>query len=71
MKVEISCPVFRCENEKEIFFARLCALPGIKNLEVGAQHLCFQLNPNCAHDLVGEIENLCDAWGVGFRLLDG
>jgi hypothetical protein len=79
MLIEISAPVFKCEEDENIFFLRIQGLPNYKHVAI--HESCLQvtlLEPVVASTVQGnvasvsamnELQEICDIWGTRFRIL--
>ncbi|WP_067986984.1 hypothetical protein [Neptuniibacter pectenicola] len=79
MLIEISAPVFKCEEDENIFFLRIQGLPNYKHVAI--HESCLQvtlLEPVVASSVQGnvasvsamnELQEICDIWGTRFRIL--
>ncbi|KXJ50412.1 MAG: hypothetical protein AXW15_05335 [Neptuniibacter sp. Phe_28] len=79
MLIEISAPVFKCEEDENIFFLRIQGLPNYKHVAI--HESCLQvtlLEPVVVSSVQGnaasvsamdELQEICDIWGTRFRIL--
>ncbi len=69
-EVEIVGPVFKCEEDENIFFSRLYALQGYVNVVGKGLNLYLKLKTEFAQECLVELEEICNIWNTTFNSLD-
>tara|TARA_R110002072_G_scaffold36301_6_gene107045 strand:- start:3054 stop:3269 length:216 start_codon:yes stop_codon:yes gene_type:complete len=66
MLVEIKAPVFKCEDDRNIFLSRLVELPGFVGVKAQGLDLHLTLTADPAELDIQSLQEICDFWGTTF-----
>ena len=69
MLIEISTPVFKCEEDRRVFFSRLYSLHQYDDVIAKGQNLALTLSENKPISVMHELKALCDMWGATLKIL--
>lgn len=74
MKLEITEPIFKCTEDKNIFIARLSEIVGFVKVvsceNVGGRGFNLYLDVNISDETVlKEVREICDLWHVSYKVL--
>lgn len=69
MLIEIAGPIFKCEEDKNVFFSRLYGLPSFDSVMSQGVGLLLTLNDNSTDELIDRINEICNMWGTAFKVL--
>lgn len=70
MKIEILRPIFKCEEDENIFFSRLYSLPGYDTVVGKGRSLYLTLKNGSENATVNKVQETCDIWNTTYRVLD-
>ena len=70
MLIEISVPVFKCEEDENVFFSRLYELPNYDSVIGKGLNLYLRLTENPNETVIEELQVICNMWGTTFRVLE-
>ena len=70
MLIEISVPVFKCEEDENVFFSRLYELPNYDSVLGKGLNLYLRLTENPKEAVIEELQVICNMWGTTFRVLE-
>lgn len=70
MLIEITGPVFKCEEDKNIFLSRLYAIPNDAAVSVKAFNYYLTVNELSKQVDLQELQAICDMWGTSFKVLE-
>lgn len=70
MLIEIPGPVFKCEEDENIFFSRLSEIPGFDSVNGKGLNLYLTLAENPDESILEALQEICNMWGTTFKVLD-
>lgn len=70
MLIEISGPVFRCEEDEKVFFSRLYGMPNYDSVIGKGLNLYLTLTENSKETVIEELQAICNMWGTTFKVLE-
>jgi hypothetical protein len=70
MKIEISGPFFKCEEDENIFFSRLYSLPGYDSVVGKGSYLYLTLKHDSKNQALNQVQEICDFWNTTYKVLD-
>ncbi|TNC83163.1 MAG: hypothetical protein C9356_01590 [Oleiphilus sp.] len=70
MKIEIKSPFFKCEEDENVFFTRLYALPGFESVMGNGGSVYLILKNGSESVVVKQVQDICDFWNTKFKVLD-
>lgn len=69
MVIEIETPVFKCADDRKIFFARLTELPGYDCVIGKDESLRLHVAEGAEQGVVvTELQRVCDVWNTRFEV---
>jgi hypothetical protein len=69
MLIEITCPIFRCAEDEQIFFSRLYDFPNVVSVAIKPSCVYLTLADTANKTVVGDLKNICNMWGATFKPL--
>jgi hypothetical protein len=69
MLIEIAGPVFKCEDDKNIFFSRLYEMPNFEGVVGLGTSFHLTLTDIPGETVMVELQTVCDMWGTNFTVL--
>jgi len=70
MIIEIPGPVFKCDEDENIFFSRLYAMPGFNGVTGKGLNLYLTLTDHAQETVIDELQEICNMWGTTFKVLE-
>ena len=69
MLIRILTPIFKCQEDQNIFFSRLRGLPGYESAVGRAEGFHLTLTGQAEQEAIEELNALCDVWNTTFEVL--
>lgn len=70
MLIEIMGAIFKCEEDKNIFFSRLYELPNYDRVITKGLTVHLSLKDTANDNALEEIQTICDIWGCVLNVLE-
>ena len=69
MHIEILYPIFRCQDDEDVFLARLRELPGFSGIVRNESNLYLTLEGGIGSDVLQTVDEICHHWNISFRIV--
>jgi len=69
MLIEIASPIFKCEEDENIFFSRLYGLPNFNSAISKGLNVHLTLADTSNDAAFEELQIICDVWGTAFKVV--
>lgn len=69
MVIEIAGPVFKCSEDENIFFERIYALPGYKEVVGRGRNLYLTIKDLSGKEIAQELREICNIWNTSFTVV--